>query len=196
MSDSQAADLLPTTAGWTERPDELKRHTNKNNRGLWGRTKGLCTPGVPPILPLGSPTPFSRRPRSLPGWNAAPSSRGTRTPRGRDRGLAPPPEGISALSAPAPPLPRPAPHKGPLSCRVPGLWFLKSSRRKTEGTGKKKASAAEWAGSVGQGQGGAAAGGVPSKTSTPRGASGARREITRALDCFGVGEVDFPKVEA
>lgn len=49
---------------------------------------------------------------------------------------------------------------------------------------------------MGQGQGGAAAKGVPSKTPRPRGASGAPRAITGALGYYGVGEVGFLKVEA
>lgn len=137
-SDSQDADPLPTTAGWKERPDELRRHADKKlPRPLGAHKRGqtsqaaFCTPGPPPTHPLGSGallTPSSGPPGAergppAPGRHARPV-------------LAPPPAGISALPAPARPLPRPAPHKGPLSRRVPGLWFLKSSRRKTEEIGQ------------------------------------------------------------
>lgn len=71
-----------------------------------------------------------------PGQKAASSSGGATTwsSRPRRRG--------SPRSGPRAPLPRPAPHKGPLSRRVPGLWFLKSPRKKPTREAKS-ASAAE-----------------------------------------------------
>lgn len=138
----------------------------------------FCTPSPPPTHPPGGslPLPSSRPPRAE---CSPPVSEDT--PPGLRPGPRTPRAGISTLLAPAPPLPRPAPHKGPLSRRVSGLRFLKSYRRKPEEIGKNGERGGA-AGSVGQGPGGAAAEGVPSETPRPGRASGAPREITSAPD--------------
>ena len=143
------------------RPDELEQHANKNYCRLCGRTKGDDSSG--PLYPRTAPNPSSPGSLPLPSSgtperNAAPRSRGTLAP-GLRPGPRTPRTGISALLAPAPPLPRPALHKGPLSRRIPGLRFLKSYRRKPEEIGKN-----------GERGGGRR---VPSKTPRPRRASGA-----------------------
>lgn len=116
------------------------------------------------------------------------SSWGTRAPQGHDPVPCPPPHtdtrppqaGIFARA----PLPRPVPHKGPLSRRALELRFLKSFKRKIKERGKKKkkASAAEGAGSVGQGHGGGCGRRCPFQDPKAKGASGGPEELTRVLD--------------
>lgn len=110
----------------------------------------------------------------------------TRAPRPRPVSLPPPTHtrppqtGIFARA----PLPRPVPHKGPLSRRALELRFLKSFKRKIKERGKKKkkASAAKRAGSVGQGHGGGCSRRCSFQDPKAKGASGGPGELTRVLD--------------
>ncbi|XP_019493052.1 PREDICTED: basic proline-rich protein-like isoform X2 [Hipposideros armiger] len=188
-SDSQDADPLPTTAGWKERPDELRRHADKKlPRPLGAHKRGqtsqaaFCTPGPPPTHPLGSGallTPSSGPPGAergppAPGRHARP---GSRTPAGGD--LCAP----SPCAAPPPPSASQRPFVSPSPGTLVPEKFQEKNRRDRP---KRRAQQS------GQGRWDRAKAAQRPKVSPPRpqgrGERRGLREITRALDYYGVGE--------
>lgn len=158
-TDSQAWLPLPPPRAGPNDPKDTCTHTSQWTCGE--RRRGqlrwpLYPRAAPQFLTRGSPTPLPRHNTPLgrkplpgsqtPGGMRPQLRRSTSRSEGQDPVLAPRPAGISELLAPGrPPLPRLAPHKGPLSRRAPGTPVPEKFQEKNQRQAKS-ASSAERAG--------------------------------------------------